>query len=287
MARNYEVCVEGKRRFLLLKGPWSEDAFAAMRNEGISDLRLSTYAGWQQDKIAFLARLPFLESLDLWVAKVDDVSPLYLLSNLRRLSLNGVNRKLDFTRFRKLEDLHLSHWRAGKYDSVFDCSLKSFAVASYPNPDLRSVGEIKTLENLAVSFSKTSRLEGVSSLPRLVRLSLAGLSSLTTLDGIEGCRGLLLLWIEQLKNLSRIDAVSRLRTLRSLNLSDCPNIASLRPITDLPELEGVWFFGKTNIQDGDLVPIATLTKLKYAKFTDRAHYSHRSEEFPKSTNIFR
>jgi internalin A len=285
--KSYEICEESQRRFLLLKGPWNDGALSIMRKEGVRALRLSAYAGWREDNIAFLDRLPFLESLDLLVPKLEDVTPLYALPNLRRLSLNGVNRKIDFTKMPTLEDLHLSHWRPGKYDTVFQCGLKSFAVASYPEPDLRAIGAITTLENLAVSFSKVGHLKGVAGLPKLVRLSLAGLSNLRTLDGIEDCGRLLLLWIEQLKNLARIEAVNRVRTLRSLNLSDCPNIASLRPITDLPDLEAVWFFGKTNILDGDLVPIATLPKLKYAKFTDRPHYSHHSDEFPKSSSIFR
>ena len=287
MIDTFEICEEGKRRFLLLKDSWSEEALSVLRDQNIKGLRISAYAGWTEGDVDFLACLPFLESLDLWVPRLKDTSPIYSLVNLRRLSLNGPTTKIDFTRFPLLQDLQLGRWRPGKYDSVFDCSLKSLGITSYSEPDLKAIARIVTLQNLAVSFSRVDDLSGVSKLPKLIRLSLAGLSNLKSLDGIEGSPSLLLLWIEQLKNLAKIDALSHLRTLRTLNLSDCPKIESLRPVTDLPELEAVWFFGKTNIRDGDLVPVAMLSKLKYAKFVDRPHYSHRSSEFPKSTDIFR
>lgn len=156
-------------------------------------------------------------------------------------------------------------------------------MSGFSGLDLRSFGSIQTLENLAVSFSKINSLAGIDGLPRLVRLSLAKVNHLQTLNGIEGCDKLLLLWIEGAKVLSRLDALATLRGLRTLNLTDCPNIETLQPISGLPQLEAVWFFGTTNVRDGDLSPLTTLPKLTYAKFVDRGHYNRRSVEFPKST----
>src|SRR5262249_42874841 len=100
----------------------------------------------------------------------------------------------------------------------------------------------------------------------LQRLSFATVNHLNELNGIEDCPNLSVLWVEGAKHLARLDAVAALKNLETLNLSDCPNIRTLRPLRGLPHLQTVWFFGKTNILDGDLSPLKTLPQLQYAKF---------------------
>jgi Leucine-rich repeat (LRR) protein len=286
MLENFRICEEGKRKFLLLVGPWTKELGRLMLRERLVGLRLSAYAGFTDRGIAFLRDLTFLENLDLWVPQVDDINPLYALPNLRVLSLSGVRRQVDFTRLPRLEDLHLSQWSQRWYGGVFACQhLRNLGVSGFSGLDLQSFGSIQTLENLAVSFSKLNSLAGIDRLPRLVRLSLAKVNHLRALNGIEGCNRLSLVWIEGAKLLARLDGLAALRGLRTLNLTDCPNIETLQPISGLPQLEAVWFFGTTNIRDSNLSPLTTLPKLTYAKFVDREHYNHRSAEFPKSIPV--
>ncbi|HTA60038.1 MAG TPA: hypothetical protein VK805_17920 [Candidatus Baltobacteraceae bacterium] len=287
MTKGFTLCEEGGRKFLLLQGPWTDDIGSFMRPRKIDGLRLSAYAGWNEQSIDFLKSLPFLARLDLWTAKIRDLSPLYTLPKLRALSLNGVSKKIDFTKIQGLEDLHLSQWREARFNSIFECKMiKNLAVTGYSGVDLKPFTRIATLTNLAMSFSKLLSLEGAAALPALVRLSLASTNQIDTLNGIQTCNKLLLLWVESARKLRNLGAISSIRSLRTLNLSDCPSLESIKPMARLPELEAVWFYGSTNIHDGDLSPLTTLPKLKYAKFVDREHYSHANVIFPKSLPIF-
>lgn len=258
-----------------------------MRRQKIKWLRLSGYAGWRENDLSFLPQLEFLERLDLWTTTVRDLTPIYQLGELQALSLNGVISKVEFDRIPKLNDLHLAQWRKAAHASVFSCRhLKNLGVCGYSGATLEPWGSIKSLENIALSFSRVQSLAGIGLLPMLRRLSLARVNRLTRLDGIEESRALLLLWVEGAAKLEDISALGSVKTLRTLNLTDCPHLETLKGIRGLPDLEAVWFFGKTNIEDGDLSALKTLPKLKYAKFVDRRHYSHKSDEFPKNTDIF-
>jgi len=68
MTKGFTLCEEGGRKFLLLQGPWTDDIGSFMRPRKIDGLRLSAYAGWNEQSIDFLKSLPFLARLDLWTA---------------------------------------------------------------------------------------------------------------------------------------------------------------------------------------------------------------------------
>jgi len=288
MTTAYSIREEAGKRFLLLTGPWSTKAQGVMARERLSGLRLSGYAGWLEKDITFLRELPFLERLDLWAVGLRDLTPLYELSKLRKLSLDGLSKKVDFTKLPSLEDLHISHWKERIYGTLFSCKvLRNVAITGFPGRNLSRFASVSQLENLALSFAKIDSLQGAAELAKLVRLSFGSVNCLQTLRGLEGCRGLKLMWVEGAKQLREIGSLSSLSHLRTLNLTDCPLLESLRPITGLPELEAVWFFGGTNVRDGDLSVVDSLPNLKYAKFVDREHYSRKSAQYPKSLDFFK
>jgi hypothetical protein len=41
-------------------------------------------------------------------------------------------------------------------------------------------------------------------------------------------------------------------------------------------------FYDTNIVDGDLSPLLGLPNLEFTAFTNKKHYNHKSDEFPRS-----
>jgi hypothetical protein len=280
MKSRFKICQHRANRFLLLEGPWDPEIAAYFEVYGVTHLRLSAYAGWREKQIGFLRDLPFLTELDLWAAGIKDVSPLYELPNLKTLSVNGIERKIDFPQIPSLRKLNI-HWSNKNFSSLLDCSeLEELGLDGYSGPDLKPFCNLKKMHNFALSFSKVETLAGIENCVSLARFPLASVNRLTSFDHLEGCEELWHVSVEGAKVLERIDAVARLPYLREFYLVDCPRVASIRPLTRLPVLESV-SFRTTVIADGDISPLLTLPSLKQATFNDRKHYSHKNAEFPK------
>jgi hypothetical protein len=92
-------------------------------------------------------------------------------------------------------------------------------------------------------------------------------------------RALEVLDIETCKKIGQLDQVSDLTHLKQLTFANCGDIASIKPIRNLKNLETVHFWESTNILDGDLLPLAELPNLKDVRFKNRKHYSLRCEQF--------
>ena len=278
----YEIIKRPSGEILSLKGKWRDEVSEVAVARGLKHLRISVYAGWQGDEIGFLLRLGQIETLDIVAPTVRDFSPLYSLSRLRKLSLNGKTGSIDFTQLPALEDVSLGSWSAKHMSSVFRCgNLKNLAIAGYSGPDLREFDPLtQKLEGLSLGRLKIENLFGLPAFPRLIRLFITLAARLKSLEGVERSLGLQVLCVEQARELTRIDAVAQLRKLRTLIFSNCPQIESIRCIEGLPELATVGLMEKTNVIDGDIAVLKTLPALIHARFVDRPHYSNRRAEFP-------
>jgi hypothetical protein len=284
---NYKIAEIGRtgKRQLILNGEWLSGMADVMRVENISALSISSYAGWNGSNLDFLRDVPFLERLSLIVLNRVNIDGIYLLPDLKDLSI-GYNRKpIDFIRLQSLERVSLS-WCTG-YESLFDCqSLRDIAIARLPENRLPALSRLPALENLALSLCRFADLRALPELPKLVRLSLIVCNRLQDLTGLERCSNLLVLWVEQAKSLGDIGAVAFLGRLRTLVLRDCPMIKDIQALIGLPDLEAVAFSATTNIRDGNLSPLESLPSLKNADFKDRRHYSKKTIEFRKELPIF-
>lgn len=271
-----------------LRGKWRDEIPEVVAARGLTHLRISVYAGWQGEDIGFLPRLRQIETLDIVAPAVRDFSPLYVLSRLRKLSLNGKTGPIDFTQFPVLEDISLGSWSAKNLNSVFRCSgLKKLALAGYSGSDLREFEPLKDkLEGLSLGRLKIENLDGLPTFPALIRFFITLAARLKSLKGIERCPGLQVLWVEQAKELRRIDSVAQLRRLRTLILTNCPLLESIQCIAGLPELATVGLMEKTNVIDGNISVLKTLPALIHARFVDRSHYSNRKAEFPAEEGSF-
>jgi Leucine-rich repeat (LRR) protein len=280
METRFKICQRRANRFLLLEGPWDPDIAPYFEAYGVTHLRLSAYAGWREKQIDFLRSLPFLTKLDLAAVGLKDVSPLYELPNLKALSVNGLERRIDFPRIPSLRNLNI-HWSQKNFSSLLDCTeLEELGLDGYSGPDLKPFRNLKKMHNFALSFSRVETLVGIENCVSLGRFPLALVNRLTSLDHLEGCGELWHVSVEGAKALQRIDAVAQLPYLREFSLVGCPRVESIKPLARLPVLESV-FFRTTVIQDGDMSPLLTLPSLKHATFNDRKHYSHNNAEFPK------
>lgn len=284
---NYEIAEIGRtgQRQLILKGKWHSGMADIMRAGNVRALLVSGYTGWNEPDLHFLHDVPFLERLSLLVLNRVNIDGIYLLPNLKDLSVGYNKRPIDFGRLRRLQRVALG-WCKG-YESLFECrSLRDIAISRFPEDHLPALSRFSNLESLALSNCTFTDLRRYPELPQLVRLSLIVCNRLENLLGLEHCSNLLVLWIEQAKVLNDIAAVAHLQALKTLVLRDCPRINSIKAVTGLPNLEAVSLSAKTNIRDGDLSPLTSLPRLTNASYKDRPHYSIKSEWFPKQVPIF-
>lgn len=300
---NYEIRKDGTREFLVLTGPWTRDVAKAMRDAGLKDLRLSHYTAWKDKSIEFLRDVPFVERLDLWAVGIRDVSPLYLLANLKCLSLNMVTAPIQFQRFPELQDLRiagyrreinfeslpalrrvdLGNWNAALYSEVFHAKrLHRLSISGYTGADLSEFHELEDLEELGLGASSITSLAGASKLPRLRRLALTLVNRLPDLRGLEDCGSLTYLFVEKAKILKNIEALAKLNELQELGLSDCPLLATIQPVRSLSKLQAVYLSNTTRVGDADLSILKALPQLRHASFVDRPTYNCKNSDFPKA-----
>jgi hypothetical protein len=206
------------------------------------------------------------------------------LTKLRALEITTYcSTEIRFSKFPLLEDCTLE-WRP-KAESIFDCkTLIKLLINRYKGKDIAPFTKLESLESLSILNAPLENLHGLGSLRKLRSLRLANLKRLKSLDGIEGLENLRELEIHTCLGIHSIDELGYLTQLRKLYLNNDGDIASLKPLNNLNELESVVFYESTNIIDGDLSPLLRQKHLSNVSFQNRRHYSLRREEFGAAYN---
>jgi hypothetical protein len=282
MTSHIKVLQQGDRRWLSVEGPWEPRLADFMRARGLSELRIFADGRSGAVRIDFLREIPFLETLGLCVVGLRDITPLYDLPNLGSLVVQGLERKVDFTRIPRLRNLSLA-WKARFFSSLLDCGgLEVLGIDYYSGKDFLTFGRLKSLKSIGFGFTRLESFAGIEQFPNLGRLSLGPINRLETLDHLEGCSRIWHLHVEAARKLRRIEAVSSLRCLQELCFTACPQIESVQPFNGLPALEYFGLLQTTNVADGDLSALLKLPRLKHASIRDRKHYNVKNADLPKA-----
>jgi hypothetical protein len=95
--------------------------------------------------------------------------------------------------------------------------------------------------------------------------------------GTAECR-LTSLRIQDCRRLAVIDPLANQRDLLELDLTDCGEVQSIRPLAGLPRLRTFWLYGTTSVLDGDVAALIDFPALEETAFAPRRHYSTRLED---------
>ena len=258
---------------------WSAEFTELLIANNVTELELNDGKGWRGHDLSFLKDLSDLRSLKIIDLKIQTVSPIHFLHELRQLTvMTYCKTEIRFSEFPHLESCTLE-WRP-KAGSLFDCkTLKELFINRYSGKEFVPFARLIKLEWLALFGASIRDLRGIGALTRLRYLRLGLLRQLTSLAGIEGCAELETLQLDTCRKLRSIDPVRHLSRLRNLHFGNCGEIESLAPLDRLQNLEWVTFPESTNILDGDLVPLLRQKHLRRVAFQNRRHYSHRRETF--------
>lgn len=265
------------RRAVLNSG-WAPGMAKYFASKGIVELELNQAKGWNGRDLSFLPMLANLKLFEIFDFNIKDISPIHLLGDLKRLGITTYcPTEIRFSAFPLLESCGLE-WRP-KAESLFDCkTLTKLFVNRYEGKNVDPFSRLTLLESLAILNAPIENLHGLRGLKNLRSLRLANLKKLTSLEGMEGLSNLEELEVHTCRRVGSIEAIASLSKLRTLDINNDGEIKSLKPLQNLNLLERVTFYESTNILDGDISPLMQ-KNLSRISFKNRAHYSHKREEF--------
>jgi internalin A len=230
--------------------------------------------------------LDFLESVGDNLAGLEvsgsfaDDSGVAACRNLIELNLNtDCTNRLEWNSFTALEDVFCYSSRIddtfGKVDS-----LRRVSVYGADSSVLDTLAQLNLLE-LTLRSARIQEAPSLSKWPALKSLDVGYAPKMVDFSGLERVdNSLNRLTLNACSKLGTLDFVRRHAELEYLDFSDCRKVASLQSLQSLSQLKELYFYGNTEILDGDLSPLAGLPQLKRAVYVPRKRYRGAPEGFP-------
>jgi len=228
--------------------------------EAFSDLAELRLAVASLD-ITPLAALLELEALEVnGAGSASGLQSLEVLTSLTRLRLEdlGISNISFIDSLRRLESLELNHNRI-EVLAALDSLTRLRYLSLYDNAvsDLGDLAGLTSLESIEIGENRISRLDEISSLTELRNINARG-NRIRDLESVSDMPSLRYLAVSR-NRLDYLDGIEGAISLRSIDFSDNDFIADLSPLSQLVELEEI-FFGNNEVQD--LRPLAGLTNLR-------------------------
>ena len=267
-----------ERRSLVVTGPWSAGAAAALRRGEADGLVLNYARGFSGGDLEFLDGGWAVRSLDILDRGITNLSPISRLSDsLEDLSVQAApDAELDLGVLPRLRSV------AGDWALIGNTlgsvgALQSVITWQFDEPDLHTFRDHVGLQRLTIK--EAPYLESLSGIADLSELAVMGIFLARRLHDISDVAGLASslrrLELQACPALNAIDDVEMLVNLDFLGISQCGAIESLAPIAPLERLEVLYAWGSTRVVDGDLSPLARLPRLREIRMRDRRAYNPR------------
>lgn len=124
-------------------------------------------------------------------------------------------------------------------------------------------------------YPQIRSLNGLEEFDQLHELSIHGAAKLIDLSALRDSgtgQNVIELQLETCKRITVLDDVASATGVQLLNLGNCGDIASLKPLSDMNELRRLYLYESTKILDGDLTPMLALPRLEKLRMADRRNY---------------
>jgi len=264
-------------RTLVVTGPWSDEAQALLAGGGVDELVLNYARGFAEQSLAFLASWP-IRGLRLLDRSISDLTPIAKLgATLERLSIQAAPRaSADLATLPNLTSL-AARWDAVGATFHEPNALREAILLDYDEATLAPLAVQPSLRRVVLKVAPIlETLDGADAFDALAVLRIAAARELQDLSAIDAARqSLVEVGFEECLELSAIDDLARLTELRFLGVSQCGRIASLAPIAAMGQLETLYAWGSTRVEDADLSPLLSLPSLREVRMRDRKEYQPR------------
>ncbi len=239
---------EADTRTLRVYGP-NVDTFLATYKDlySVQHLDLSR-TDVSDNSMSVLSQLTSLETLDMGVTNVADISKLSGLKSLKTLNLYGTNVSdiSEISCLVSLETLDLSRTNVADISKLSGLmSLENLSLSWTKVTDISALSGLKSLEWLSLSDTKVSDISKLSGLESLVTLNLSrtNVADISKLSGLESLETLHLTGT----NVADISKLSGLMSLESLYLS-FTKVTDIFALSDLNSLKSL-HLQKTCVKD--------------------------------------
>ncbi len=275
-------------RTLVVTGDWSEAAANVLRTGQVDGLNLNYAKGYRERSLEFLEPWP-ITRLSILTRTLTNIEPVYRLADsLTELNLiTSPKALLECGRLPNLQTLSVENWNQIR-DSLDDAPhLQALFVYAYPERDLYPlIGHDKLTSLRMKPCPRLETLDGLSAFPELTHLQVVGAKRLTDLSALrEGHPKLTKLDLMASSNIGRLDDLQNLTGLIQLNIAECRHVASLAPLTGMTRLEDLFAWASTRIDDGDLSPLLSLSRLSSLYMKERPFYAPSVSEVKQSLGI--
>lgn len=271
---------ETSRREMHVQSPWTDASHRRWLSAGRPDL---VYHAAMDSDLAWLPEVaPFGVNV---VGTIDDDTAVQHCSSLERLALNtDCTRSLDLSGLQRL----LAFGGADRFRRglLLPQTLRELDLRGWTRTDLADLAHLPSLTSLTLQGRRLDSLTGLEAvhLSRLTIRDAGRLHRLQPLASQAAC--LIRLDLTGCRKLHDLESVARLKSLRVLLLRNCGEIASVRPLLSLPDLEVVALDGNTTIADADVAALARKPGLRWLT-VERLHptYNATREMLPRDETV--
>jgi hypothetical protein len=259
---------------LIVTDKWTSAASAAVERPDVDAVWLNYARGYSEPDLSFVEAWPIKRLLVL-DRSVTDLTPLARLGQtLEDLSLQvapGVS--IDLATLPQLHSL-AAYWDVIEDTLYAPEHLGELVIMEYDELDLDPLTVQRSLQSIKLKVaSNLSSLDGAGGFPTLTSLQIAAARNLHDLGALEAASATLReLAFESCREIYEIQVLGALSELRFLEIADCGMIPTIRPLGDLAQLEILYAWGTTRIDDCDLSPLLRLASLKEIRMRDRREY---------------
>ncbi len=237
------------------------------------------------DNLDFLKECEHIEKVNITSSSIANYNGLKYLQKLKVILLEEPKGKVDLGINSTLEEIEI-----GMNKNIVGIenlkNIKKLSMWKYRPKDrnLSDIGNLISLEKLAIIQSPINSLKGSECLVNLKELKLGYLSNLYFIDSLEEIKeSIQVLEFISCKKIVNHEYIARLHNLEKLSFDSCGEVKTIKFIEEMNNLK-FFAFMNTNILDGDLNPCKGL---EYVAFTDKRHYSHKNSDFKQEAKGMR
>jgi hypothetical protein len=285
-----EETEEGTRLFV--NGSWTPTIEDLVESGRISQLVLNSAHGFNEPNLDFLRQWP-ISRLDVLTRHITDLGPISRLRHvLGGLSVMAVHPSsdgtLDLDGFESLRKLSVP-WSLVRNQTHAMAQVTDLFFLNYQGIDLAPLAGSTFLTALRMKhYPQIRSLNGLEEFDQLHVLSIHGAAKLIDLSALRDsgtAQNLIELQLETCQRITVLDDVASATGVQFLNLGNCGDIASLKPLSDMSELRRLYLYESTKILDGDLTPLLALRRIEELRMADRRSYRPSVAEIRKQLGI--
>lgn len=281
---SYTISLLAKKNIselIIGRGYWQLEDCNLSRDNHLKAVKFAREEDRELDvDLSLLHQLPKLKYLTINLRVRSGLAVIEELKELEELE-TGPMVELDAIDFDKLPKLHsLSLEGITGTERLFSRkTIKRLLLWLPKSKDLEFLKDLHFLEKLEICHSGS--LKSLRGLPKnLTRLTLYHDPSIEDFEPIINCDGLRSLSVVANRHIHTLENFRRLSQLELLNLENCGEIDSLKPLLGLP-LKKLHLGAMTKIMDGDIACLSQMESLNDLFLVNMKHYNMTLKEWAR------